>query len=143
MTLFDVLNITQVCSGTANATHMECFAPVFPRNETDKGSINVSMDGAINLVTKNFEYQPDASITPFEYEGNVLSLSPGQTEVSLHVRSQSYTQDSALKRASYVVSQSVSQSIIIVFNNYSNSRLINWLMGESNHNFCCISSVSS
>nr|XP_046198940.1 macrophage-stimulating protein receptor-like [Oncorhynchus gorbuscha] len=77
-------SLQRVCNGTATPTHMECFAPVFPRNETDKGFINISMDGAINLVKKNFEYQPDASITPFEYEGNVLSLSPGQTEVSLH-----------------------------------------------------------
>ncbi|XP_036806635.1 macrophage-stimulating protein receptor [Oncorhynchus mykiss] len=76
--------LQRVCNGTATPTHMECFAPVFPRNETDKGIITINMDGANKLVVKRFEYQPDASITPFEYEGNVLSLSPGQTEVSLH-----------------------------------------------------------
>ncbi|XP_070965299.1 macrophage-stimulating protein receptor-like [Oncorhynchus clarkii lewisi] len=76
--------LQRVCNGTATPTHMECFAPVFPRNETDKGIIIINMDGANKLVVKRFEYQPDASITPFEYEGNVLSLSPGQTEVSLH-----------------------------------------------------------
>uniref|UniRef100_A0A4W5KI84 Macrophage-stimulating protein receptor n=1 Tax=Hucho hucho TaxID=62062 RepID=A0A4W5KI84_9TELE len=77
-------SLQRVCNGTATPTHMECFAPIFPRNETDKGFINISMDGAIILLRKSFEYQPDARITPFEYEGNVLSLSPGQTEVSLH-----------------------------------------------------------
>ncbi|XP_064822944.1 macrophage-stimulating protein receptor-like isoform X2 [Oncorhynchus masou masou] len=76
--------LQRVCNGTATPTHMECFAPVFPRNETDNGIITINMDGANKLVMKRFEYQPDASITPFEYEGNVLSLSPGQTEVSLH-----------------------------------------------------------
>ncbi|XP_023854912.1 macrophage-stimulating protein receptor-like isoform X1 [Salvelinus sp. IW2-2015] len=76
--------LQRVCNGTATPTRMECFAPVFPRNETDKGIITINMDGANKLVVKRFEYQPDASITPFEYEGNVLSLSPGQTEVSLH-----------------------------------------------------------
>ncbi|KAM9536780.1 macrophage-stimulating protein receptor-like isoform 1-T1 [Salvelinus alpinus] len=76
--------LQRVCNGTATPTRMECFAPVFPRNETDKGIITINMDGANKLVVKHFEYQPDASITPFEYEGNVLSLSPGQTEVSLH-----------------------------------------------------------
>ncbi|KAK6321728.1 hypothetical protein J4Q44_G00087040 [Coregonus suidteri] len=75
--------LQRVCNGTATPTRMECFAPVFHRNETDKGMINISMDGA-NLLKQRFDYQPDASITPFEYEGNVLSLSPGQTEVSLH-----------------------------------------------------------
>ncbi|CAB1353380.1 unnamed protein product [Coregonus sp. 'balchen'] len=76
--------LQRVCNGTATPTRMECFAPVFPSNETDKGIITINMDGANKLLVKHFDYQPDASITPFEYEGNILSLSPGQTEVSLH-----------------------------------------------------------
>ncbi|XP_010867222.1 macrophage-stimulating protein receptor [Esox lucius] len=76
--------LQRVCTGTATRMRLECFAPAFPRNETDKGYLNIAMDGAANLMQQPFEYHPEASITSFEDEGNVLRLSHGQTEVSLH-----------------------------------------------------------
>lgn len=82
---FSVLNVIQVCIHRMNATDMECLAPVFPGDETEKGEISFDMDGAHGLLRRPFEYHPDGDPIPFESDGNILSLSPGQTEVSLHV----------------------------------------------------------
>ncbi|KAL0978740.1 hypothetical protein UPYG_G00174530 [Umbra pygmaea] len=76
--------LQRVCNGTVTSSRRECFAPLFPQNKTDMGDLGISMDGATDLIKQDFEYHPDFSITSFEYEENILSLSSGQTEVSLH-----------------------------------------------------------
>nr|XP_040060403.1 macrophage-stimulating protein receptor-like isoform X1 [Gasterosteus aculeatus aculeatus] len=82
------LNIQRICSGTSNATHLECWAPTFPEElpeeKSDTGSLSISMDGKRNLWKKHFEYHPNAQIIPFENDDNELLLKPGETEVSLH-----------------------------------------------------------
>ncbi|XP_044072501.1 macrophage-stimulating protein receptor-like [Siniperca chuatsi] len=78
----------QVCKGTTNATHMECWAPAFPEempeDKSDTGDIFIHMDGKNNLWKRRFDYHPDVKIIPFENDDNVLLLKPGETEVSLH-----------------------------------------------------------
>ncbi|XP_068450311.1 macrophage-stimulating protein receptor [Clinocottus analis] len=80
--------LERVCSGTSNATYMECLAPAFPEEmpeeKSDTGVISIHMDGRRDLWTRRFDYHPDANIIPFENDENELPLKPGQTEVSLH-----------------------------------------------------------
>ncbi|XP_061147015.1 macrophage-stimulating protein receptor [Syngnathus typhle] len=76
------------CNGTGNATHMTCQAPTFPfdvsEDRSDSGELIIHMDGMENVWRRRFNYHPDAEVIPFEHEDNVLVLTPGQTEVSLH-----------------------------------------------------------
>ncbi|XP_031723364.1 macrophage-stimulating protein receptor-like [Anarrhichthys ocellatus] len=80
--------LQRVCSGTSNATYMECWAPAYPEempeDKSDAGYIYIHMDGKSNLWKKRFDYHPDAKIIPIEYEDKQLLLKPGETEVSLH-----------------------------------------------------------
>uniref|UniRef100_UPI0037E927ED macrophage-stimulating protein receptor-like n=1 Tax=Semicossyphus pulcher TaxID=241346 RepID=UPI0037E927ED len=80
--------LQQVCSGTKNATHMECWAPAFPEempeDKSDTGEIFILMDGKRDIWTGRFDYHPDVKVIPFENEDNLLPLKPGDTEVSLH-----------------------------------------------------------
>uniref|UniRef100_A0A667WYS1 receptor protein-tyrosine kinase n=1 Tax=Myripristis murdjan TaxID=586833 RepID=A0A667WYS1_9TELE len=77
-----------ICTGKVNATHMECMAPAFPADiseeKSDTGQISIEMDGTLMLWRGRLDYHPDAKAIPFENDGNVLELSPGQNEVSLH-----------------------------------------------------------
>ncbi|KAM7402240.1 hypothetical protein PAMP_017499 [Pampus punctatissimus] len=77
----------QVCNSTANATYMECRAPAITQDvseeKSDTGEIFIHMDGK-RIWSRRFDYYPDAKIIPFESDGNVLPLKPGETEVSLH-----------------------------------------------------------
>lgn len=81
-------SLQRVCSGTTNATHMECWTPAFPEEmpeeKSDIGEIFIHMDGKSNLYKRRFDYHPDAKIIPFENDDNELPLKPGDTEVSLH-----------------------------------------------------------
>ncbi|XP_018542200.1 macrophage-stimulating protein receptor isoform X1 [Lates calcarifer] len=81
-------SLQQVCNGTANATHMECWAPAFqeemPEEKSDIGVISIHMDGQKDLWEKRFDYHPDAKVIPFENDDKELLLKPGETEVSLH-----------------------------------------------------------
>lgn len=81
-------SIERVCSGTTNATHMECWTPAFPEEmpeeKSDRGEISIHMDGKNNLYKRLFDYHPDAKVIPFENDDNELPLKPGDTEVSLH-----------------------------------------------------------
>ncbi|XP_070758264.1 macrophage-stimulating protein receptor-like [Enoplosus armatus] len=78
----------QVCNGTTNATHMECWAPAFPEempeDKSVSGEIFIHMDGKRNLWKGRLDYHPDVKIIPFETDDHVLLLKPGDTEVSLH-----------------------------------------------------------
>ncbi|XP_054641533.1 macrophage-stimulating protein receptor-like isoform X2 [Dunckerocampus dactyliophorus] len=79
------------CNGTRNATHMVCRAPVLPSHDmledkSDIGQLSIHMDGERNLWRRRFDYHPDAKVIPFENDGNVLLLKPGDNEVSLHHR---------------------------------------------------------
>ncbi|XP_035517889.1 macrophage-stimulating protein receptor-like isoform X1 [Morone saxatilis] len=78
----------QICTGTANATHMECSAPAFPEEmpeeKSDTGEISIHMDGKNDLWKRRFDYYPDVKVIPFENDDNLLLLKPGETEVSLH-----------------------------------------------------------
>ena len=65
---------------------MECLAPEFPQDETEKGQLSFDMDGAVGLWNGEFSYHPYGEPIPFETEGHVLNLYPGFDEVSLHVR---------------------------------------------------------
>lgn len=80
--------LQQVCSGTKNATHMECWAPAFteemPEEKSSSGDIYIHMDGKERIWKSRFDYHPDVKIIPFEHDGNLLPLRPGDTEVSLH-----------------------------------------------------------
>ncbi|KAA8593364.1 macrophage-stimulating protein receptor [Etheostoma spectabile] len=77
-----------VCSGTTNATYMECWAPAFteeiPEEKSDTGEIFIHMDGKRNLWKRRFDYHHNVKIIPFENDDNELPLKPGETEVSLH-----------------------------------------------------------
>lgn len=79
----------QVCNGTKNDTHMECWAPEFPEEmpeeKFDTGTISILVNGKRELFKTRFGYHPDAKVIPFENDDNVLRLKPGETEVSLHV----------------------------------------------------------
>ncbi|XP_022602424.1 macrophage-stimulating protein receptor-like isoform X1 [Seriola dumerili] len=81
-------SVQQVCNGTANATHMECWTPAFqeemPQEKSDTGQIFIHMDGGRDLWKRRFDYHPDAKVIPFENDDNELPLKPGDTEVSLH-----------------------------------------------------------
>ncbi|XP_071350437.1 macrophage-stimulating protein receptor isoform X2 [Trachinotus anak] len=83
-----MLPLQQVCNGTANATHMECWAPAFqeemPEEKSDTGEIFIHMDGRRDLWKRRFDYHPDAKVIPFENDDKELLLKPGETEVSLH-----------------------------------------------------------
>ncbi|XP_036386947.1 macrophage-stimulating protein receptor [Megalops cyprinoides] len=72
------------CSGKAGPTEMECMAPPFHRDESEEGELSFDMDGAVGLWKKEFSYHPSAEPIPFENEGRVLRLYPGEDEVSLH-----------------------------------------------------------
>uniref|UniRef100_A0A3Q3PZZ5 Macrophage-stimulating protein receptor n=1 Tax=Monopterus albus TaxID=43700 RepID=A0A3Q3PZZ5_MONAL len=85
--IFEHINWT-VCNGTNNGTHMECWAPAFqeemPEDHPGMGRIVIHIDGKHDLWTKRFDYHPDATVIPFEYDDNVLVLKRGDTNVSLH-----------------------------------------------------------
>ncbi|KAM9759685.1 macrophage-stimulating protein receptor-like isoform 2-T2 [Menidia menidia] len=80
--------LQQVCNGTRNSTHIECWTPAFPKEmreeKFNKGQMSIHIDGKIDLWKKHFDYHPDAKVIPFENEDNVLHLKPEETEVSLH-----------------------------------------------------------
>ncbi|XP_074529741.1 macrophage-stimulating protein receptor-like [Halichoeres trimaculatus] len=80
--------LQQVCSGSKNATHMECWAPAFPEempeDKSDTGEIFIQMDGKSKIWKSPFYYHPDVQVIPFENEDKLLHLKPGDTEVSLH-----------------------------------------------------------
>ncbi|KAJ7983813.1 hypothetical protein DPEC_G00371090 [Dallia pectoralis] len=76
--------VTRECKGKSLATRMECMTPAFPREETEEGEISFDMDGAVGLWNGEFSYHPYGNPIPFETEGHVLKLYPGQDEVSLH-----------------------------------------------------------
>ncbi|XP_069000968.1 macrophage-stimulating protein receptor-like [Embiotoca jacksoni] len=81
-------SLQQVCSGTINTTHMECWTPAFPEEMPEEksytGEISIHIEGKRNLWKRRFDYHPDAKVIPFENDDNVLLLKPGDTEVSLH-----------------------------------------------------------
>uniref|UniRef100_A0A3P8SVI1 Macrophage-stimulating protein receptor n=1 Tax=Amphiprion percula TaxID=161767 RepID=A0A3P8SVI1_AMPPE len=83
-----VETLQQVCNGTTNTTHMECWAPAFPEEtpeeKSEPGVISIHIDGKNNLFKRRFDYHPDAKVIPFENDDNILLLKPGDTEVSLH-----------------------------------------------------------
>ncbi|KAM3620956.1 uncharacterized protein V6R79_004061 [Siganus canaliculatus] len=78
----------QVCNGTANATHMECWAPAFPEEmpeeKSEIGLLFVLMDGQTFPQKRRFDYHANVKVIPFETEDHLLYLKPGETEVSLH-----------------------------------------------------------
>ncbi|XP_019214769.1 macrophage-stimulating protein receptor isoform X3 [Oreochromis niloticus] len=78
----------QVCNGTRNATHMECWAPAFPERIPDTifktGALSIHIDGKNDVWKRNFSYYPNAQVIPFENDDSILLLKPGETEVSLH-----------------------------------------------------------
>ncbi|KAM6980806.1 macrophage-stimulating protein receptor-like [Aplochiton taeniatus] len=76
--------VTTACTGKSLPTRMECITPSFSRDETEEGHLSFDMDGAVHLWNKEFSYHPYGKPIPFETEGHVLSLYPGQDEVSLH-----------------------------------------------------------
>ncbi|XP_035487698.1 macrophage-stimulating protein receptor isoform X2 [Scophthalmus maximus] len=80
--------LQQVCKGTKNATHMECWAPAFQEelleDKSETGEISIHMDGKDNLWKRRFDYHPDPKVIPFENDDRRLLLKPGDTEVSLH-----------------------------------------------------------
>lgn len=84
----DLETLQQVCNGSTNSTHMECWAPAFreemPEEKSEQGNISIHIDGKNNLFRRRFDYHPDAKVIPFENDDNVLLLKPGETEVSLH-----------------------------------------------------------
>lgn len=79
--------LQRVCSGTKNATHMECWAPALPKempkDKPDTGEIFIHMDGKSDIWKRDFIYHPNATVFPFETD-KLLPLKPGETEVSLH-----------------------------------------------------------
>lgn len=79
-----------MCDGSANATHMECWAPAFSNGmaeeKPDTGELFIHVAEKNNLWRRRFDYQPTVKIIPFENEDNLLLLKPGEDEVSLHVR---------------------------------------------------------
>lgn len=50
------------------------------------GILSVDLDGAKELLPQTFTCYANGEPIPFETEGHVLELRPGQDEVSLHVR---------------------------------------------------------
>lgn len=88
-TILYLLPSLEVCKGTKNATHMECWAPAFQEelleDKSETGEISIHMDGKDNLWKRRFDYHPDPKVIPFENDDRRLLLKPGDTEVSLHV----------------------------------------------------------
>ncbi|KAI3369994.1 hypothetical protein L3Q82_024796 [Scortum barcoo] len=84
----ELQSVQQVCSGTKNATHMECWAPAFteemPEEKPNTGEIFIHMDGKQNLWKSRFDYHHAVTVIPFENDDKILLLKPGETEVSLH-----------------------------------------------------------
>ncbi|XP_041836217.1 macrophage-stimulating protein receptor-like [Melanotaenia boesemani] len=82
--------LQQICDGTRNSTHMQCWAPAFPKEMPEEkfgeyvGEITFHMDGKSGLLKKRFNYHRDGDVIPFEHDDKVLLLKPGDTEVSLH-----------------------------------------------------------
>lgn len=77
----------EVCNGSRNATHMECWAPAIPVDvPEDTGAISLQSDGRTCFSNERFVYHPDAQVIPFENDDSVLHLKPEDPEVSLHVR---------------------------------------------------------
>ncbi|KAL4655983.1 macrophage-stimulating protein receptor isoform X1 [Arapaima gigas] len=72
------------CIGTASGKEMVCKTPPFHSDESEKGKISFDMDGAIGLWNREFSYHPNAEPIPIEDEGNILRLTSGEDEVSLH-----------------------------------------------------------
>lgn len=78
----------QVCNGSMNATHMECWAPVFPEempDEKETGQIFIHMEDQRKVWNSSFEYHGNIKIFSFDDEDKILLLRPGENEVSLHV----------------------------------------------------------
>lgn len=78
----------QVCNGSMNATHMECWAPVFPgemSEEKETGQIFIHMEDQRKVWNSPFEYHGNIKVFPFENDDKILLLKPGENEVSLHV----------------------------------------------------------
>lgn len=73
--------VQAVCISQGNPTQMECTSPVC---QESNGILTVDLDGAKGLMPQSFTCHPNAEPIPFETEGHVLELSPGQDEVSLH-----------------------------------------------------------
>ncbi|CAB1314739.1 unnamed protein product, partial [Coregonus sp. 'balchen'] len=76
--------VTRECKGKSLLTRMECITPALPREETEEGELSFDMDGAVGLWNGELSYHPYGEPIPFETEGHVLRLYPGQDEVSLH-----------------------------------------------------------
>lgn len=80
--------LQRVCSGTRNATHMECWVPAFPEQIPDTifktGALSIHIDGENDVWKSNFSYYPNAQVIPFENDDSILLLKPGEDEVSLH-----------------------------------------------------------
>lgn len=80
--------LPQVCNGSANATHMECWAPAFPEempDEKETGQIFVHMEDQRKVWNSSFEYHANFKVFPFGNEDKILLLRPGENKVSLHV----------------------------------------------------------
>ncbi|RXN03813.1 macrophage-stimulating receptor-like isoform X1 [Labeo rohita] len=73
--------VQTVCVGKGNPNQMECTSPVC---EESTGFLSVDLDGAKELLPQIFTCHPDGEPIPFETEGHVLELSPGQDKVSVH-----------------------------------------------------------
>ncbi|KAA0712821.1 Macrophage-stimulating protein receptor [Triplophysa tibetana] len=73
--------VQAVCIGQGNPIQIECMTPAC---EESSGILTVDLDGAKELMPQSFTCHPNAEPIPFETEGHVLVLSPGQDEVSLH-----------------------------------------------------------
>ncbi|XP_038128909.1 macrophage-stimulating protein receptor-like [Cyprinodon tularosa] len=78
--------VDQVCNGSRNATHLECWTPAFSAEvqEVNHGYISIQIDGKEDLFREKFVYHADAKVIPFEHDDNILRLKPGDDEVSLH-----------------------------------------------------------
>ncbi|XP_062402229.1 macrophage-stimulating protein receptor isoform X2 [Sardina pilchardus] len=68
------------CIHTGSPTEVQCLTPVCQSD----GVLSVDMDGARGLHQKAFACHPYGRPIPIEQEGNLLKLSSGQDEVSLH-----------------------------------------------------------
>ncbi|XP_016301616.1 macrophage-stimulating protein receptor-like isoform X1 [Sinocyclocheilus anshuiensis] len=73
--------VQTVCVGQGNPNQMECTSPLC---EESTGILTVDLDGAKELLPQNFTCHANGEPIPFETEGHVLELSPGQDKVSLH-----------------------------------------------------------
>uniref|UniRef100_A0A671NUD8 receptor protein-tyrosine kinase n=1 Tax=Sinocyclocheilus anshuiensis TaxID=1608454 RepID=A0A671NUD8_9TELE len=73
--------VQTVCVSQGNPNQMECTSPVC---EESTGILSVDLDGAKELLPQTFTCHANGEPIPFETEGHVLELSPGQDKVSLH-----------------------------------------------------------